>query len=123
MSKRILIVDNSPVVRKAIRAVLRQRGWEVSGEAGNGLEGIEKAKQLKPDVIVLDLSMPVMNGLEAARELTRILPSVPLLMFTNFESVQLTKEAMSAGIRKVVPKSAASALVNGIEELLLERES
>jgi DNA-binding NarL/FixJ family response regulator len=63
-------VDDSPVVRNTLRQTLeRQRGWEVCGEAADGREAIEKAQQLKPDLVVLDLSMPVMNGLEAAREL------------------------------------------------------
>jgi len=98
--KRILIVDDSPVIRKTLRETLAdQDGWEICGEAANGREAIQKAQQLKPDVIVLDLSMPVMNGLDAARELTRLAPSVPLLMFTNFETARLKQEALSAGVR------------------------
>jgi chemotaxis response regulator CheB len=64
LPKRILIVDDNPVIRDTLREVLEQEsGWEVCGEAANGREGIEKAQQLKPDLIVLDLSMPVMNGI------------------------------------------------------------
>ena len=106
MPKRILIVDDSPVIRKTLRETLAdQDGWEICGEAANGREAIQKAQQLKPDVIVLDLSMPVMNGLDAARELTRLAPSVPLLMFTNFETARLKQEALSAGVRTLVSKS------------------
>ena len=117
--KRILIVDDSPVIREVLRELLEQQnGWEVCGEAANGREGIEKAQQLNPDVIVLDLSMPVMNGIEAARELTRLLPSVPLLMWTSFETSNLTQKALSAGIRTVVSKSESEGLVSNIQALL-----
>jgi DNA-binding NarL/FixJ family response regulator len=83
--KFILIVDDSPVVRKAERQTLElQDGWKVCGEAVNGREGIEKAQQLRPDVIVLDLSRPLMNGLEAARELKRLLPFIPHAVVHQF---------------------------------------
>jgi DNA-binding NarL/FixJ family response regulator len=117
--KRILIVDDSAVIREALRELLEeQNGWEVCGEAANGREGIDKAQQLEPDVIVLDLSMPVMNGLEAARELTRLLPSVPLLMWTDFQTANLTRKALSAGVRTVVSKSESDGLVHSIQALL-----
>jgi two-component system, NarL family, response regulator NreC len=120
LPKYLLIVDDSPVMRETLRQILeRQDGWEVCGEAANGREGIEKAQQLKPDVIVLDLSMPVMNGLEAARELTRLLPGVPLLMFTSYETPHLKREALSAGVRTVMSKSESiEAVVSGIQALL-----
>jgi DNA-binding NarL/FixJ family response regulator len=120
LPKRILIVDDSRVIRECLRELLQQqRGWEVCGEAANGREGIEKAQQLKPDVIVLDLSMPVMNGLEAACELTRLLPSVPLLMWTDFETTNLTRKALSAGVRTIVSKAESpEGLVSSIQALL-----
>jgi len=118
--KSILIVDDSIVVRKIVRETLScEAGWEVCGEASNGREGIEKALQLKPDLIVLDLAMPVMNGIDAARELTRLLPSVPLVMFTSYETTHLKREALSAGIRTIVPKDeSGGALVRSIQFLL-----
>ena len=118
--KYILIVDDSPVVRKTLRQTLEgQDDWEICGEAANGREGIEKALRFKPDVIVLDLAMPVMNGLDAARELTRLAPSVPLLMFTNFETARLKQEALSAGVRTLVSKSeSVGVLINGLRALL-----
>ena len=119
MPKCILIVDDSALIRRMIRVTLEQQeGWEVSGEAANGREAIEKAKRLKPDLVVLDLSMPVMNGLEAACELQRLLPSLPLVMFTNFTSPQLSKEALSAGVSAVVSKDKIEALVHSIQALL-----
>jgi two-component system, NarL family, nitrate/nitrite response regulator NarL len=90
----------------------------VSGEASNGREAIEKAQQLKPDLVVLDFSMPVMNGLEAARELKRLLPSLPLVMFPNFTSPQLSKEVLSAGVSAVVSKDKLEGLVHTIQALL-----
>ena len=120
MPKRILIVDDNDVVRKIVRGILEEEdGWEVCGEAANGREAIEKARQLTPDVIVLDLAMPVMDGLQAARELTQILPAVPLLMFTNFESTCLKQEALSAGISALVSKSESiGVLINRLRTLL-----
>lgn len=120
MPNRILIVDDSIVIRKILRETLgRELGWEVCGEASNGREGIEKAQQLKPDLIVLDLAMPVMNGLDAAHELTRLVPGVPLVMFTNFETAHLKREALSAGIRAIVSKDGSiGALVSSIQALL-----
>lgn len=117
--KCILVVDDSALIRRMIREMLeRQVGWEVCGEAANGREGIEEAQRLKPDLVVLDLSMPVMNGLEAARELKRLLPSLPLVMFTNFTSLQLSKEVLSAGVSAVVSKDKIEGLVHSIQALL-----
>jgi DNA-binding NarL/FixJ family response regulator len=118
LPKTVLIVDDSAVVRKTLRKFLEgQDGWEVCGEAANGREGIEKAQQLKPDVVVLDLSMPVMNGLDAAQELTRLLPSVPLVMWTSFETNHLKRLVLAAGVRTVVSKSDLEGLFSCIQAL------
>jgi DNA-binding NarL/FixJ family response regulator len=91
----------------------------VSGEAVDGREAIEKAQQLKPDLIVLDLAMPVMNGLDAARALKRLLPRVPVLIFINFDAAHFKREAMAAGIRTIVSKSESlQALVGAIQGVL-----
>lgn len=106
-------------MRKTLRQTLeRQDAWRVCGEAVNGREAIDKAEQLKPDLLVLDLSMPVMNGLEAARELQRLLPAMPLVMFTSFDTPEITKEVLSVGVRAVVPKSKPAVLVGEIQSLL-----
>lgn len=107
-------------MRDTFRQTLEaEAGWSVCGEAVDGRDGIEKAQQYKPDLIVLDLAMPVMDGLQAARELTRLLPGVPLMMFTSYDSPQLQREALSAGVRKVVSKSASTgALISSIHALL-----
>ena len=103
---RILIVDDSALVRKFLQTCFESEpGWQVCGEAGNGREAIEKAEQLQPDLIVLDLSMPVMNGLAAARTLSKLVPSVPLIMYTTFHTHHLENEALAAGVSRVILKS------------------
>jgi DNA-binding NarL/FixJ family response regulator len=118
--KNILIVDDSPAVRRSLRAVLGRRDdWEVCGEAENGREGVDKALQLRPDLVLLDLSMPVMNGFQAARELRRLFPDLPILMFTNFSSSQIEQEAFAAGVAAVKSKSeSVESLVGSIHSLL-----
>ena len=119
MRKSILIVDDSPAVRRSLRALLSGvPDWRVSGEAVNGRDAIEKAQDLKPDLVLLDLSMPIMNGLEAARELKRMNPTVPLLMFTTFKTELLEREALASGCSAVVSKSESAKLLHGIRDLL-----
>jgi NarL family two-component system response regulator LiaR len=83
--------------------------WAVCGEAENGQEGIDQALLLRPDLIVMDLSMPVMNGFQAARELRHLLPNVPILMLTTFNSSFVEAEALASGINAVRSKSAGLA--------------
>jgi DNA-binding NarL/FixJ family response regulator len=120
--ERILIVDDSPIIRRSLRTVLEQQPkWGVCGEAGNGREGIDKALQLNPDLVVIDLVMPVMNGIEASRALKKLVPATPLVMFTTFTDPYLTKDALAAGVDAVVPKSeGATTLVRSIQTLLVK---
>ncbi|HEY7097683.1 MAG TPA: response regulator transcription factor [Terriglobales bacterium] len=120
MAKGILIVDDNVVIRRSLRRILESIGeWQIVGEAADGREGIEKARELHPDLIVLDLAMPVMNGLEAARELNQIMPNVPLLMYSAFADKYMEKEAFSVGIKAVVSKASdMEALVRQARELL-----
>jgi DNA-binding NarL/FixJ family response regulator len=121
MAPRILIVDDSSLVRNLLRTCFEaQSGWQVSGEACNGQEGIAKAQQVHPNLILLDLSMPVMNGLDAAKTLTQLMPSVPLVMFTSFMTSNLEREAMAAGIRKVIVKSGPLMDLIGCVRLLVK---
>jgi DNA-binding NarL/FixJ family response regulator len=102
--KFVLIVDDNAGIRKAMRTFFEaQPELEVCGEAINGRDAIEKARLLHPDLIILDFSMPVMNGLEAAYVLQRILPAVPLVMYTLHKSL-ISSSAASAGISAVVAK-------------------
>ena len=96
---KILIVDDSPLLRRSLRTFFEQElKWSVCGEAVNGRDGIDKASQLRPDLIVMDLVMPSLNGIEATRMIKRLLPSIP--MFTTFTDSFLTKEALSAGVEQ-----------------------
>lgn len=103
-----MIVDDHAVIRHMLRALLEAESLLVS-DAENGAECIEKARAEKPDLIILDLSMPLMNGLEAARELKVLMPRVPLLMFTNNPGGLVEKEARAAGISAVISKGDVEA--------------
>ena len=105
MSLNILIVDDNPLIRRSLRRCFERSDWEVCGEAENGLIAVAMVKALKPEVVILDLSMPVMNGLEAAREIAAIAPKTVMLMFTMYGSDHFLKEAQKAGIRDIVSKS------------------
>ncbi len=119
MSTRILIVDDSPLVRQRLRDMLQQHSqWAVCGEAANGRDALEKVQLMQPDIIVLDFLMPGMDGLQTAREIGKLLPSIPILMFTMHLSQQLVEEARNVGIRGAVPKSDAGRIIEGVEALL-----
>jgi len=106
MPLKILIVDDSPPIRHLLRFFIEHNtDWQVCGEAENGLIAIEKVIQLKPDAVILDLSMPVMNGLDAAREISRIAPTVQMVMFTMHTNEQLRKDAEGVGIKDVISKT------------------
>ena len=114
MSAQILIVDDSPFLRRSIRWSIEQNtDWQVCGEAENGQIAIEKTKELRPDLIILDLAMPVMNGLDAARHIADIAPGVAIVLFTMHGSKELSKYAELIGIKQVLSKSNG-----GIEQLL-----
>ncbi len=117
MPRCILIVDDNVQLRRVIRVQLEAAGLEVCGEGVDGLDGIEKARQLNPDLIILDLSMPRMNGLDAARELARIMPRVPILLYTMHADVIRRNSAMPEGITAVVAKT--ERLVPRVQETLL----
>jgi DNA-binding NarL/FixJ family response regulator len=116
---RILIVDDSLLVRRRLRDLLQQHpDWRVCGEAANGQDAITRATELNPDVIVLDFLMPGMNGMQAAHEIGKVIPDVPILMFTTYLSRQLVEEARNVGIRGAVAKSDARYVIDGLEALL-----
>jgi CheY-like chemotaxis protein len=118
-SNRVLIVDDNPLVRKAASSLFTLDGFSVCGEAGDGAQAIEVAKQTRPDIIVLDFSMPVMDGIRAAKALRRIMPHVPLILFTAHAGSALEKDALAAGITAIISKQQdASDLVTKAHELL-----
>ena len=106
MHKRILIVDDSELVRGLVREFIESLpGIEVCGEAADGLEGVEKGLELKPDLIVLDFSMPRINGLQAALMLHEIVPETPIILFTVFKDAVLSRLAHNAGVASIVSKT------------------
>jgi DNA-binding NarL/FixJ family response regulator len=121
MSAKILIVDDHEIVRQGIRTLLAwsRPQWEICGEAVNGLLAIEAVKTLKPDVVILDVTMPVMSGLEAAPRINALRLGCRLLIFTMHQSETLTSTVRNAGAQGYVVKSqAARDLILAIERLL-----
>lgn len=117
---RIVIADDHEVVRKGLRAILEAHpGWEVCGEASDGRSAVEKAQELRPEIVVIDIGMPQLNGLEATRQILKNQPETRVLVLSVYESEQLVEEVLDAGARGYVLKSDASRdLVRAIEELL-----
>jgi len=106
--KKVLLVDDNATIRWAVRPLFDSHpNFAVCGEAEHGRDAIEKAPSLRPDLIVIDMSMPVMNGLEAAPLLIKLLPNVWLILLTTHEFPELSGVARSAGIHAVVHKSKA----------------
>jgi DNA-binding NarL/FixJ family response regulator len=120
MAVRILIADDDAAIRRLLRRLIESHdNWTVCGDAQDGHDAIGKAAQLNPDVIVLDLAMPQMNGLQAAREISRNTPEVPMLLLTVQQvSRELTNEAVHAGFKGAISKSTGSEVVKAIEVLL-----
>src|SRR5260370_26656631 len=120
VAKCVLIVDDNAFVRKALCETFRREpDLDVCGEAENGRDAIEKAQQLRPDLIVLDFSMPVMNGLDAARVLRRLMPRVPLIMYSAFGDRYAEQQARLIGISSLVSKSEPVATLIGKARSLL----
>lgn len=116
---RILIADDHEVVRQGVRTIVEsQAGWSVVAESQDGLEAVKQAREKKPDIALLDISMPQLNGLEATRQILKQLPETQVLILTMHESDELVREVLSAGARGYVLKTDARRdLVNAIRSL------
>src|ERR1700688_3268513 len=119
MGLRVLVEDDHEIVRKGLRALLEaEPGWEVAAEAANGRDAIEKAQQIKPDIAILDISMPLLNGLEAARQIVKSVAQTKVLVLTVHDSDPLIQQVLEAGARGYLLKSDAGRdLVTAVDAL------
>jgi DNA-binding NarL/FixJ family response regulator len=118
MTTRVVLADNHVLVRQGIKSLLERDGFLVTGEAGDGQELVRIAKELQPDVVVLDIGMPLMNGLVAVRELNRICPKAKSILLTRHDEDQYVLEALRTGIRGYILKNqAATDLVHAIQQV------
>lgn len=116
---RILVADDSEVVRRGIGQLLSRHGdWQICGEAANGREAVEKARQLHPDLVVIDFAMPNMNGIEAAREIRAANPETAFVLCSMYLDNQLEAVARDVGIKSVLSKSNIAQLSRGVEAAL-----
>ena len=117
--RRILVIDDGDSVRDIIRLFLEKEGFEVCGEAGDGVEAIEQAKKLKPDLIVLDLAMPRMDGMEAALILRKTMPDVPIVLLTLYQHLLGPSLASAVGIKAIIDKTdGMDKLIECVHSLL-----
>ena len=116
---RLLVADDHEIVRRGLQALLKtQPGWEVSAEAVDGRDAVEKAKVLRPDIVIMDLAMPELNGLEATRQIRKILPDTEVIILTMHESEQVVREVLDAGARGYILKSDAGRdLIAAVESV------
>ena len=119
MSCRVLLADDHQIVRQGVRGLLEAAGHEVIGEASDGREALKLARMLNPDIAVLDLSMPLLNGLDAAREMRRQAPDIRTILLTMYTDKGYVLQALRAGTRGYVLKTqAAEDLITAIREIL-----
>lgn len=117
---RIMIADDHEVVRRGVCSILESRkGVEVCGEAVNGAEAVQKALELRPDLIILDVTMPVLDGFSAARQITRQLPKLPVLMLSMHDGKEMIRASKSSGAQGFVTKTeVSSTLLTAVDTLL-----
>jgi|ERR1700733_1609129 len=120
---RILIADDHEAVRKGVSAILTSRGdIEICAEAVDGQQAIEMAVEMKPDLVILDINMPVLGGFAAAREIKRLLPDVPILFFTMHDGARFIEDAKRAGVQGFVAKEKAGQVLLDAVDVLLRNE-
>jgi DNA-binding NarL/FixJ family response regulator len=116
---RILVVDDNPAVRSYLRSILEQQNaWQVCDEARTGAEALERVQNAPPDVILLDFQMPDQNGLDVARQISKLFPQIPILMVTIHLSSQLAEAARQSGIRGACAKQDVGSIVQAVDALL-----
>lgn len=123
MPHTILVADQNHEMRSKVRSLLEGAGWQVIAEAADGQEAIDKAQQLIPDLIILDLSMPIKNGLEISAEVLAVLPRTKILIFTIHEAEEIKREAFRAGVHGYALKSSSGTeLIQQVKSLLEKTE-
>jgi len=119
MAKKILIADDNPIIRKMLyRIVESQGGYDLCAEAENGFQAIALAVKHRPDLVILDMVMPVMNGIDAAREIKEILPGVPIVLFTEYADILTEPAIMKLSVDRVVSKNGGFSLLGHIRSLI-----
>ena len=118
---KVLLIDDGDAVRDVIRTFLQKRGIQVCGEAADGVDAVEKAKALGPDLIIMDLAMPRMNGMEAASILSRIMPRVPIVLLTIYGDFMGASLAAASGIKAVISKTDSLDKLAACVESLLQK--
>ena len=122
MPIRLVLADDHLVLRQALRALLEKRGLEVVADEADGRAAVDSVRRFAPDIAVLDVAMPVLNGVDVAYEIARIKPECPVILLSGVEDARFVKEALKAGVRGFVQKSQGSDdLVHAIEEVLAGR--
>jgi CheY-like chemotaxis protein len=112
MAKTILVADDNPAIREMFCKLFEsEKDYDICAEASNGLEAVNLAQTCRPDLIILDLSMPVMDGLTAARELKRLMPNVPIILFTQYADLSKHMMGHAFSVDRVVSKSEVTELV------------
>ncbi len=123
MPKRILVADDSELIRRQIRMTLElDRDIEICAEAENGLDAVRKAEEHRPDLLVIDVFMPEMNGLAAVREIKKVMPTLPVLIFTLHDSREIRIECKKAGADAVLPKADGGVHLSRTIHTLLHRQ-
>ncbi len=119
MIVRLVLADDHLVLRQALRALLEQRGLQVVADEADGRAAVEAVQRLNPDIAVLDVAMPVLNGIEAAREIARVAPGCPIILLSGLDDTRFVREALKVGVKGFVQKSqGADDLVQAIAEVL-----
>lgn len=120
MTGKILIVDDQKGVRRLLEELFKREGWEVRS-AGDGLEAIDRVEEQLPDLILMDVKMPNMNGLEATHEIMQRNPSIPIIMMTAYGEIEVVKQALDAGVKKCISKPFDIILLRDmVNQLMIE---
>ena len=115
---RILIADDHPIIRRYVRVILEEQNWEVCGEATNGRQAVAMAAEHRPDIAVLDLSMPEMDGIEAAREIRERFPQTEMIILTMHDAPELLRAAFASGVRACIQKGDLQDLIAAVRNVL-----